>query len=456
MNKNMDKLANMDVKKLIIKMSLPAMISMLVQALYNIVDSIFVAKISEKALTALSLVFPIQMVIVAIFVGLGIGVNSYMSRKLGEKNKDQAVNTAEHGLFIAIAVWFILGISAFFLPQVFYKMFTTDEEVLLYSIQYTKIIMLFSFGSIVTEVCMNILRATGDMISSMKIQLLGALINIVLDPILIFGLFFIPALGVRGAAIATVIGQLSAMVFALNLVLKNKNGLKLNIKQFKFSREITTEIFKVGIPSMFMQLIGSVMLTGINFVLAGFSGTSVAVFGAYFKLQSFIFMPVFGLTQGMMPIVGFNYGAKNNKRVFDAVKFSVLYASLIMFTGLLVFQIFPTQLLSMFSSTPEMYSMGVICLKTISLGFVFSGAAIILTVYFQALGKAKISLVISFARQIIFLIPLAFGLSKVFGVKGVWMSFPISELACLLIAGAFTLRLLKSEKKREEKIVKIA
>ncbi|MGL1891595.1 MAG: MATE family efflux transporter [Spirochaetaceae bacterium] len=449
MKENMKKLANMDVKKLIIQMSLPAMISMIVQALYNIVDSMFVARISEKALTALSLAFPIQMIIIAIFVGLGIGINSFMSRKLGEGNKDEAENTAEHGLIIGILIWSLLAISSFFLPQLFFKMFTDDVVVLEYAIQYTRIIMFFSFGNILTAVCMNILRATGDMISSMKIQLLGACINIILDPFLIFGLFFFPELGVVGAAIATVIGQLVAMLYALTLVLKNKDGIQLNISKFHFSKKITSEIFKVAIPSMFMQLLASVMITVINLILAGFSGTSVAVFGAYFKLQSFIYMPIFGLTQGMMPVIGFNYGAKNNKRVFDAIKYSAIYATIIMCIGTILFQLFPRQLLTLFSSTDEMYGIGIQCLRIISSGFVFSGAGIILTVFFMPLGNAKISLIISFLRQIIFLLPISFGLSRIWNLTGVWIAFPISEFLTLLIAGTFAYKAIKKMKNPE-------
>lgn len=444
MEKNINKLEAMDMKKLIIKMSLPAIISMLVQALYNVVDSIFVAKISEKALTALSLVFPIQLVLVSIFVGLGIGLNSYMSRKLGEKNKDEAINTAEHGFIIGISLWAVFAISSLFVPKVFFKMFTDDPEVLEYAIQYTKIIMVFSFGSIISEVCMNIQRVKGDMISSMKIQLLGAITNIVLDPILIFGFLFFPELGVRGAAIATVIGQILAMSYALKLVLGNKsNDFKLNVRKFHFSTKITKEIVKVGIPAMFMQLLASVMITGINLILALFSGTAVAVFGAYFKLQSIIFMPVFGLTQGLMPIIGYNYGAKNHPRVRNALKYGTLYGVFIMLLGSIIFQIFPHQLLMFFNSTQEMEAMGVGCLRIISASFVFAGVVIILSTFFQAIGKAHISLIISFCRQIIILLPAAFLLSRTMGLTGVWIAFPIAEVSSLIIALVFTVKVIR-------------
>ncbi|MBU3110113.1 MATE family efflux transporter [Clostridium lacusfryxellense] len=445
MKDNMYNLGNMDIKKLIIKMSLPAMLSMIVQALYNVVDSIFVAKISEQALTALSIVFPIQLIIVSIFVGLGLGINSFMSRKLGEGNKDVAINTAEHGFAIGIGLWIILAICSTFVPQMFSKLFTDDPVVIKYAVQYTRIIMLFSFGSIIAEVCMNILRSTGDMLSSMKIQLLGAIINIVLDPILIFGLLFFPKLSVQGAAIATVIGQIGSMLYALKLVLKNNNGLKLNLKKFHHSSNITGEIFKVGIPAMFMTMLGSIMVSGLNLILAGFSGTAVAVFGAYFKLQSFIYMPVFGLTQGIMPIVGYNYGAKNKQRVIETVKYGCIFACTIMLVGTAIFVIFPRQLLMLFSSTPQMEAIGIKCLRIISIGFMFSGIVIVISTIFQALGKANASLVISFSRQIIILLPLAFILSDLIGLTGIWIAFPISEAVSLIISGYFVIKIYREK-----------
>lgn len=445
MKDNMYKLGNMDIKKLIIKMSLPAMLSMIVQALYNVVDSMFVAKISEQALTALSIAFPIQLIIVSIFVGLGVGINSFMSRKLGEENKNDAINTAEHGFAIGIILWIFLAISSIFVPEMFSKLFTDDPVIIKYTVQYTRVIMLFSFGSIISEVCMNILRSTGDMLSSMRIQLLGAITNIILDPILIFGLLIFPELGVKGAAIATIIGQISAMLYALKLVLRNDTGLKLNLKKFHYSKVITGEIFKVGIPAMFMQILGSVMVSGINLILAGFSGTSVAVFGAYFKLQSFIYMPVFGLTQGIMPIVGYNYGAKNKHRVLEAVKYGSLFACGIMLVGTTLFMIFPRQLLMLFNSTPQMDAIGIECLRIISIGFVFSGISIVLSTVFQAFGKAKVSLIISFARQIIILLPLTFILSEFIGLTGVWIAFPISEVGALILSGYFAIKVYKEK-----------
>ncbi len=455
MKDNMFKLGNMDIKKLIIKMSLPAMLSMIVQALYNIVDSAFVAKISEQALTALSIAFPIQLIIVSIFVGLGVGINSFMSRNLGAGNKDAAINTAEHGFAIGIGLWVILAICSAFVPKMFSKLFTDDPVVIKYAVQYTRIIMLFSFGSIISEVCMNILRSSGDMLSSMKIQLLGAITNIVLDPILIFGLLFFPELGVQGAAIATVIGQICAMLYALKLVLRNKSGLQLNLKKFHYSSSITGEIFKVGIPAMFMQMLGSIMVSGINLILAGFSGTAVAVFGAYYKLQSFIYMPVFGLTQGIMPIIGYNYGAENKHRVVETIKYGCIFACAIMLVGTTVFMIFPRPLLMLFSSTAQMDAIGIQCLRIISIGFVFSGIVIVLSTVFQALGKAQASLVISFTRQIIILLPLAFILSNLIGLTGIWIAFPIAEGVSFIISGYFLIKVYREKIRDLEVEIKI-
>ncbi|MBT3320268.1 MAG: MATE family efflux transporter [Clostridia bacterium] len=438
--KHTERLGTEKISKLIIRMSIPAIIAMIVQALYNVVDSIFVASISEKALTALSLAFPIQMVIISIFIGLGIGLNSVISRRLGEGNKDEAVNTAEHGFLLGLILWALIAVAAIFLPRWFFSLFTDDPVIIDYATQYTTIIMIFSFGRIFAQVCMSIMQATGDMVSSMKIGLTGAISNIILDPILIFGVLFIPALGVKGAAIATVTGQTISMVVAFILMFKNEKGLKLNLRKFHFDGRITKNIFKVGFPAMLMQGLASIMLAGVNFILAGFGATPIAVFGAFFKLQSFIFMPVFGLCQGMMPIVGFNFGAKNKKRVIDAVKFGALISFCIMSFGLIIFQAFPATLLSLFSSSAEMTQIGITAFRIISIGFPIAGVCIVLSVSFQALGDAHLSLIISFARQILVLLPVAFALSLALNEVGVWIAFPIAEVSCLILIILFAIR----------------
>lgn len=439
MDKHTQKLGQEKVPKLIIKMAIPAIIAMTVQAFYNIVDSVFVASISEDALTALSLAFPVQIVIIAIFVGLGIGLNSVISRRLGEKNMADAVNAAEHGFLLGFILWALIAVASIFLPKWYFSMFTEKQVIIDYAIEYTTVIMIFSFGRIFAQVCMSIMQATGDMVSSMKIQLSGAIGNLILDPILIFGVWFIPGLGVKGAAIATVAGQILSMLYAFRLMFKSDKGLKLNLRNFHFDLKVTNRILGVGFPAMIMQALGSVMLTGINYVLGGFSETSIAVFGAYFKVQSLIFMPVFGLGQGMMPIVGYNFGAKNRRRIIEAVRFSAIVAFLIMTVGTIIFQFFPGTLLKMFSSTPNMERIGIPAFRILSSVFPIAGVVIMFSVAFQAIGDAYKSMIISFVRQIVVLLPVAFLLSGPLKELGVWLAFPISEGACLIITTIFVI-----------------
>ncbi len=433
------------ISKLILKMSIPAIISMVVQALYNIVDSIFVASISEEALTALSLAFPIQIVIIAIFIGLGIGLNSVISRRLGEKNKDEAINAAEHGFMLGLILWALIAVAGIFVPRWFFSFFTDDSVIIDYATQYTTIVMIFSFGCIFAQVCMSIIQATGDMVSSMKIQLAGAITNIILDPILIFGVFFIPGLGVKGAAIATVTGQIISMLYAFFLMFKRDRGLKLNLKKFHFKFKITMSILKVGFPSMIVQGLGSVMLGGINLILSGFGPTSIAVFGAYFKVQSLVFMPVFGLCQGIMPIVGYNYGAKNKKRIIDTVKIGGIVAFSIMAVGLIVFLLFPGAMLTLFNSSANMTQIGITAFRILSIGFPVAGVCIVLGTSFQAIGDAHLSMIISFARQIVVLLPVAFFLSRALNEVGVWLAFPIAEFSALIITILFAVRLYRKQ-----------
>lgn len=442
MNKHIKKLGQEKVPKLIIKMAIPAIISMTVQALYNIVDSVFVASISEDALTALSLAFPVQIVIIAIFVGLGVGLNSVISRRLGEKNMKEAVNAAEHGFLLGFLLWGLIAVASIFLPQWYFSMFTEKQIIIDYAIEYTTVVMLFSFGCIFSQVCMSIMQATGDMVSSMKIQLVGAVTNIILDPILIFGVLFIPGFGVKGAAIATVAGQIISMLYAFRLMFKSDKGLKLNLRNFHFDLKVTSRIMGVGLPAMIMQALGSVMLTGVNYILytlGDYGDTSIAVFGAYFKVQSLIFMPVIGLGQGMMPIVGYNYGAKNKHRIIEAVRFSAIVAFSIMAVGTIIFQLFPGTLLKMFSSTPNMESIGIPAFRILSSVFPIVGVLIMFSISFQAIGDAYKSMTLSFVRQIVVLLPVAFLLSGPLKELGVWISFPIAEGACLILTTVFVI-----------------
>jgi len=445
MRETTEKLRTMKMGKLIMVMSLPAIVSMLVQALYNIVDSIFVSELGEKALTALALVYPMQMVIIAVFAGIGVGVNVAISRNIGAGKFKNASLSAEHGILIGLILWLLLALLSFYIPAKFVGLFTEDQVILGYASSYLQIVMLFSFGSIIAEICMNIMRSTGDATKSMKIQLLGALTNIILDPILIFGLLFFPELGIKGAAIATVIGQIASMVYGIHAVTTANNGIKFSLKSFNYEPSISKNILLVSVPATFMIGLQSVMLGGINYILANESETAIAVFGIYFKLQAFITMALIGLTQGMMPIMGFNYGAKNKKRLMDAVNYSLLIACSLMFVGTLLFNILPLQLLRLFNSSPEIEQIGLTCLRVCSLGFVFAGIGMIFATLFQAIGKPHYSLILTFARQIVFLLVIAHLLYTSIGLTGVWMAFPIAEFLCAIMASVMMLSVYKRE-----------
>ncbi|GAA0178691.1 MATE family efflux transporter [Clostridium sediminicola] len=433
-NKNVqNKMGTMSIPKLMITMSLPAIFAMLVQATYNVVDSMFVARVSKDALTAVSLAFPIQLIIIALFVGLGIGINSLISRKLGENDTEAASNVAEHGFLLSVILYLILLIIGIFFAAKFFPLFTENKNVINLGTHYIKIIMIFSFGRILAQAGMSILQGTGDMMNPMKAQLIGAITNIILDPIFIFGYFGIPAMGVKGAAIATVLGQILSMIYIIVVVFTKEHHVKLNMKNFKYDSNIFKGIVLVGLPAAIMQAIASVMLTGLNLILASFGDTPLTVLGVYYKLQSFVFMPIFGLAQGTMPIIGFNYGSKNKERLAGALKLGAIAAFLYMFLGLIVFQVIPVQLLVLFKSSDEMIKIGVKALRTISLCFPFAAISIMCSTAFQGMGKAHVSMIVSILRQLVVLLPVAFILSKAFGLDGVWYAFLISELVSFTV-----------------------
>jgi putative MATE family efflux protein len=413
-------------------MALPAIFAMMVQALYNIVDSIFVSRLGEEALTAISLAFPIQLIIIAFFVGLGIGINSLVSRKLGEKRVDQATNAAEHGFIIAGGLYLIVAVLAFFLPKAFFPAFSEDPLVIEYGIQYTFIVMIFAFARIYAQAGISVMQGTGEMVKPMKAMLIGAIANMIMDPILIFGWFGLPALGIRGAAIATVLAQFFSMLYVFSAIFRHKVSLNLNMKSFHYDAKMIRQIVAVGLPAAIMQGLGSVMLTGLNLILASFSGSAVAVLGVYYKLQSFIFMPVFGLGQGAMPIIGYNYGARNKKRMMKALRVAVLSDFTIMALGTMAFQLFPEALLNMFNSSPAMMAIGVTAFRRISWFFPLAGVAIALSTAFQAMGKAHLSMIVSFVRQLVVLLPVAYLLGRFYGLDAVWYAFIVSESVGLM------------------------
>lgn len=422
-------------------MSLPMMVSMLVQALYNIVDSIFVSRINENALTAVSMAFPIQSLMIAIGVGTGVGVNALLSRSLGEKDYGKVDRTAVNGVFLSAVSYVLFLVVGILAVTPFYLSQTKDAQIIAYGKQYLTIICCCSFGMYTQFIFERLLQSTGKTIFTMVTQGTGAIINIILDPIFIFGYFGVPRMGVAGAAVATVAGQIIAGVFAIIINEKKNTDVKLNFKGFRPDKKVIGEIFKVGIPSIIMQAIGSVMTYGMNRILISFNSTAVAVFGVYFKLQSFIFMPIFGLNNGMVPIIAYNYGAKEKDRLVKTLKLSVLYAMGIMVLGFLVFQLFPAPLFSLFDASEMMLSIGVPALRAISFSFLFAGFCIVCGSLFQALGNGVYSMVISIARQLVVLLPAAYLLSLSGKVQYVWWAFPIAELVSLSMTVFFLFRI---------------
>ena len=431
----------MPVNKLLVSMSLPMMVSLLVQALYNIVDSIFVSRIDENALTAVSMAFPIQSLMIAIGVGTGVGVNALLSRSLGEKDYGKVDRTAVNGVFLSAVSYLLFLVVGILAVTPFYLSQTKDAQIIAYGKQYLTIICCCSFGMYTQFIFERLLQSTGKTIFTMVTQGTGAIINIILDPIFIFGYFGIPRMGVAGAAVATVAGQIVAGVFAIIINEKKNTDVKLNFKGFRPDKKVIGEIYKVGIPSIIMQAIGSVMTYGMNRILISFNSTAVAVFGVYFKLQSFIFMPIFGLNNGMVPIIAYNYGAKEKDRMVKTLKLSVFYAIGIMVLGFLVFQLFPAPLFSLFDASEMMLSIGVPALRAISFSFLFAGFCIVCGSLFQALGNGVYSMVISIARQLVVLLPAAYLLSLSGKVQYVWWAFPIAELMSLSMTVFFLFRI---------------
>lgn len=429
-----NKMGTMPVGKLLISMSLPVMISMFVQAMYNIVDSIFVAHYSENALTAVSLAFPVQNLIIAVGVGTGVGINSLLSRRLGEKNYEDANATAENGIFLAVLNWIVFAILGALLSETFFRMFTGNEEIVEMGTQYLQICTIFSFGLFMQLTVERIMQATGVTIYNMITQSIGAIINVILDPILIFGYFGMPRMGVTGAALATVLGQIIAMGLGFFFNHYKNHDVHLHIRSFRPNGRIISEIYKVGVPSIVMQSISTLMTVGMNKILLMFTETAVSVFGIYFKLQSFIFMPLFGLNNGLIPIVAYNFGARRKSRILHAIRDAILYALGIMTLGTVAFQLFPRQLLALFNASDAMVVIGIPALRIISICFVGAGVAIVLSSVFQAVGNGVLSLLMAVTRQLIFILPLAYFLAKFFGLHAVWYSFVLAEVAAVVMA----------------------
>ncbi len=444
-----NKMGTMDVKKLLFSMSVPIIISMLVQALYNIVDSIFVASFDNVAGTAaLTIAFPMQNLMIAVAVGLAVGMNALLSRALGQKNFAKADKIAGQGMFLTLCGYIVFLLIGFFAVETYVASQSAGNQLIEeYGSEYLSVICIGSVGVFVQIVCERLLQATGKTMYSMVTQAAGAVINIILDPIMIFGLLGCPRLGVTGAALATVIGQWAAALLGIILNLKFNREIKLKLKNILPDLPIICEILVIGIPSVLMQAIGSLMTFCMNKVLMSFQNCGVDamnVFGVYFKLQSFIFMPVFGLTNGMIPIIAYNYGAKNRHRVMHTIKLSAISAVIYMLLGLLVFQAIPGILLGFFDATPGMLEIGNTAFRIISLSFIFAGLAVVASSVCQALGISIYSLFTSMGRQLVVLIPAAFLLSLTGNVTAVWWAFPISEFVGVALSVLFMIRVLKN------------
>ncbi len=438
---NENKMGIMPVGKLLITMSLPMMISMVVQALYNIVDSVFVSRVSEDALTAVSMAFPLQALCIALGAGMGVGVNALLSKSLGAKDNDMVNKSALNGLFMTFVSYLVLLVIGIFAVKPFYMIQTDSADIIQYGTDYLSVICCFSFGMFFQFTFERLLQSTGRTFQTMITQTVGAVTNIILDPIFIFGLFGVPAFGVKGAAIATVIGQIIAAVLALIMNIKVNTDIDFSLKGFKPDIKIIGMIYKVGLPSIIMQSIGSVMVFCLNKILIVFSSTAVAVFGVYFKLQSFVFMPVFGLNNGLIPIMAYNYGAKKKDRMIKTIKCGLLIAFSIMSVGMVVFELFPDAILAIFEASDNMLAMGKVALRTIAIHFPIAAICIVLGSAFQALGNAVYSMFVSIARQLVVLIPVAYALSKLGNVNYVWWCFPIAEIMSLTITVIFFIKL---------------
>lgn len=440
-----NKMGIMPIPKLLISMSLPMIISMLVQALYNVVDSMFVAQLNENALTAVSLAFPIQNLMIAVAAGTGVGINALLSKSLGEKKYETANRIANNGILLGILSSLVFAVLGLLGSRLFFEIQTKDEQIIEYGTQYMSVITIVSVGIFLQITFERLLQSTGKTIFNMITQGIGAIINIILDPILIFGWFGLPAMGVTGAAVATVIGQVFAALLGLYFNHKFNKEIHVSFKGFKPCKETIGNIYKIGVPSIIMQSIGSLTTFGFNNILLMFSSTAATVFGVYFKLQSFVFMPVFGLTNGMIPIIAYNYGAQNKKRIYQTIKLSTSIAVGIMLLGVVIFQIFPKTLLGLFEASEYMLEIGVPALQIISLSFVFAGFCIVSSCVFQALGNGVYSMLMSIARQIVVILPVAFIFAKLFGLSIVWYAYPIAEVISVMICIFLLKRIIKTK-----------
>lgn len=443
-----NKMGSVPVNKLLINMAAPMVLSMLIGALYNVVDSLFVSRYGENALSAVSLAFPIQNIIIATGTGVGVGINALLSRYLGEKKQKEVNQTALHGILLGVIFYLVICLFGLFCVRSFYLIQTTDPEIVSMGVDYLTIICVFGFGQLFQLIFEKILQSTGRTSYTMVMQIVGAVINIILDPIFIFGYFGLPAMGTKGAAIATIVGQIIAMLLGLYFNLTKNKDVQFSIRAFRFEGSYIKSICEVGIPTIVMQSMSSIMCFGINKLLLAFSTTSTAVFGAYFKLQTFVYMAIFGLNNALISIVAFNMGARQGERVKKVIWLCGLYSALIGLIGTFIMEFLPVQLINAFAPSDEMFALGVPALRILGLSFVFGGVSVMTSYALQGFSKGVPSLVISAARQVIILLPLAYILGNAIGIYGIWWSFLISETVTVVFALIYLAVVEKKELKR--------
>lgn len=438
-----NKMGTMPVGKLLVNMALPMIISMLVQALYNIVDSVYVSQVSESAVTALGLAFPVQNMQIGFAVGIGVGVNALLSQSLGRKDQETANWAAGQGIFLMMVTTAIFMLFGIFGVRPYYEMQSNVAETVEGGIAYTQICCLLTVGIFVQVLCERLLQATGRAMQTMILQGTGAIINIILDPVFIHGWWGMPKMGIAGAAVATVIGQCVGAVLGIYMNVRHNPDIHMHLKYVKPNWKVIQPILTVGIPSVIMNGIGSVMNFGMNQILQGFHETATGVFGIYFKLQSLFFMPLFGINNATISIIAFNYGARKPKRIVHTLKLATITAVCIMLVGLGIFQLFPEALLGIFNPTEDFMSIGVKALRILSLPFPVAAVCVALSASFQALGNGSYSTIVSLCRQLVALLPVAYLLSLTGDVGNVWWSFPIAEVVSALVTALLFARLYR-------------
>ena len=444
-----ERLGTHPIFPLMVKLAIPSVIAMAIQALYNVVDSIYVGQLSKEALSALSITFPVQLVLIGVAVGTGIGASSLISRLLGSSERERAANVAEHVILVSFIYGLLGVITGMLFSKPLMQAFTDTPELIEEGSRYIRIILIGSVAMFIPMICNNILRGQGNAMIPMYTMLIGSVLNIILDPFFIFGIWIFPRWGVAGAAFATVLSRIISGGFIIYILFSDKNELKMNIRMFKLDFSILGQVYKVGFPSMLMQLLASFALAGMNKILASFSDTAIAAAGIYFRLQSFVFMPVFGLTQSYMPIMGYNYANGNWERIKKTMKYAFILAFAFTALGLVIFQSTPGGLIRMFNTDAELVSIGIRALRVISITFPIAGPTILASTTFQSFGKGFPGLVLALLRMLVLLLPLMYLFGVNFGLDGVWFAFPVTELLSAAAAWIWLIQTLRKSMHKE-------